>query len=607
MNYDYTLNADGVPTVALSVEAPENVSLEMNEVAGKVPQIAKTTEILKGDNNGNAVAAEAGTDYQTPLQAGVDYQTPLTAGTDYWQPPVIVTLSNGEEETYTSSLSDAEIFAAAVSGRFVYVTLQQRNYGIILPLTSVAYSPDPLDNMGVWFSTSVLGPSMGKMYTVHIIGTTAYFAEQNLQNNILVSGILMGNGGSISAAIAGFDYQAPLPSQSGKNGKYLKTDGSAMSWEDAPAAPVTSVNNKTGAVSLDASDVGALPDSIDVDEVKQNHPDPSNYSYWRPLVVGKSSNQSESGAFADQTGELYAFDAIRAQPSTGMVKATTFKGVGTDIPYGSVDSGSTSTVINATVPGITELRHGTRAMIKNGVVTSAAGFTLNVNGLGAKPVYTNLAAATAETTKFNINYTLEFFYDETRVSGGCWVIYNGYDSNTNTIAYQVRGNYGGYPVKTKCGRYRLLFTSADGTKYVPANTDEVTSAAKTHTTTTEKIDPFGRIVYYGSTTVIAANGTPGVTVLWSQYNFSLGYSFNTTNAALVLSYPAPVYVKCDPQSDGSAIIDSTTPYVQALPSTEDNKIYIYLGIAYSATNIEMFSEHPVYEYKNNKIRLYTGA
>ena len=67
-----------------------------------------------------------------------------------------------------------------------------------------------------------------------------------------------------------------------------------------------------------------------------------------------------------------------------------------------------------------------------------------------------------------------------------------------------------------------------------------------------------------------------------------------------------MYVKCAPQADGSAIIDSTTPFVQALPTTDDGKIYIYLGVAYSATNIEMTLEHPVYWYKDGMIRPYTN-
>ena len=54
-------------------------------------------------------------------------------------------------------------------------------------------------------------------------------------------------------------------------------------------------------------------------------------------------------------------------------------------------------------------------------------------------------------------------------------------------------------------------------------------------------------------------------------------------------------------------MDSTTPIVQDLPSTEDGKIYIFLGMAYSATNIEMFYEHPVYYYKDGCIRIWTNA
>ena len=57
------------------------------------------------------------------------------------------------------------------------------------------------------------------------------------------------------------------------------------------------------------------------------------------------------------------------------------------IPFGQVDSTSTSTVFTATIDGITELRDGVCAYISNGVVASASGCTLNVNGLGAIPVY----------------------------------------------------------------------------------------------------------------------------------------------------------------------------------------------------------------------------
>ena len=284
------------------------------------------------------------------------------------------------------------------------------------------------------------------------------------------------------------------------------------------------------------------------------------------------------------------------------------------IHYAEVDSTSTATVFTATVQGITELKDGTVVMLRNGVVTSASGFTVNINGLGAKPVYSNMATGnditptnpTRETTIFNINYTLLLVYSTDLVDGGCWINYRGYNSDNNTIGYQIRTNSYSLPMDSVTYRYRLLFTSADGTEFVPANNSTSTNATASRTVCQSKIDPFGAIVYYGTTASVAAGGRPSAAYLWSQYAISLGYSFNRTGAALTMTAWKPVYVKASPQTDGSAIIDSTAPYVQALPSTADGKIYIFLGVAYSATNIELQSNHPVYYHDGTSIKLWTG-
>ena len=276
------------------------------------------------------------------------------------------------------------------------------------------------------------------------------------------------------------------------------------------------------------------------------------------------------------------------------------------IPYGQCDSTSTATVFTATVPGVTELRDGVCMWLKNGVVTSASGFTININNLGAKPVYSNMAAATRDTTIWNINYTMFFVYDSTRVEGGCWILYRGYNSDTNTIGYQLRTNSTSLTTTDRTRYYRLLFTSADNTHWVPSNTQYDNSATSNKTINQRKINPFGRIVYLGNSTSYLADAAVSATAIWDQYAFNLGYSFSK-GSALTMTYPKPVYVKCAPQSDGSAIIDSTTPYVQDLPSTDDGKIYIYLGIAYSATNVEMVSNHPVYYYKDGAIREWSNT
>lgn len=276
------------------------------------------------------------------------------------------------------------------------------------------------------------------------------------------------------------------------------------------------------------------------------------------------------------------------------------------ILYGKVDSTSTSTKFTATVDGLTELYDGVAIMLENGVVTSAAGFTINVNGLGAYPAYTNMAQATADTTLFNINYTMLFIFDSNRGGSGGWICYRGYDANTNTIGYQVRTNSSTMPMQSITYRYRILFTSADHEHWVPSTNSTSTNATAARTVCQDPIDPFGCIVYYGTTASVSAGSNPSAANLWQQYTMTLGYAFNRTGAALVLPYPKPIYIKCEPQSDGSAIIDADTPYVTSLPTSEDGKIYIFLGRTYSATSVEITLNHPIYHYKNGAVRPWFG-
>lgn len=269
------------------------------------------------------------------------------------------------------------------------------------------------------------------------------------------------------------------------------------------------------------------------------------------------------------------------------------------IPYGIVDSTSTATAFTATVPGVTELTDGTCVLLKNGVVTSAANFTININGLGAKHAYSNMAAATAETTIFNINYTMLFVYDSTRVSGGGWILYRGYNSNDNTIGYQLRTNSTKLTASDKGYRYRLWFTSPDGTKWVPANLSTSTNATTARTLNTRPINPFGPIIYYSSNATTNAGAQIATTTQWEQYTLTIGYSY-----VITLVDNKAVYLQCTPQADGSAVMNTIT---QTLPTTEDGKIYIFLGFAYSTTQMELRPYHPVYYYKEGALRLWTNA
>lgn len=219
---------------------------------------------------------------------------------------------------------------------------------------------------------------------------------------------------------------------------------------------------------------------------------------------------------------------------------------------------------------------------------------------GAKDVH-RLASSTVTTT-FAAGCDIFMVYDGTK-----WKVSAYVDSNTNTIGYQLRSNSYSKAMTDITYRYRLLFSSADNSKWVPANTSSSTNATASRNVCQTPINPFGEIVYYGTTASVAADSRPSASYLWQQYTVTLGYSFNRTGAALTLTSWKPVYVKCAPQANGSAIIDATTPYVQDLPTTDDGKIYIFLGVAYSATSIELLMNHPVFYYKDGAIRQWNNA
>lgn len=276
------------------------------------------------------------------------------------------------------------------------------------------------------------------------------------------------------------------------------------------------------------------------------------------------------------------------------------------ISYGQVDSTSTSTVFTATVSNLTSLVDGATVMLRNGVVNSASGFTLNVNNLGAKPVYSSMHNATADTTIFKFDYTMLFTYDSTRINGGCWICYRGYNTNDNTIGYQIRTNSQKIYATDKTYRYRILL-EVDDTHYMPVNLSTSTSAdvSKTSTMNTREFKLGGNIIYYSYTSAVNQNAQFGNTYQWYQYPFNLGYSFNNTSSALTLTQWSPVYMVAEKSVTNEGMAKLVSPYyTQSLPNSEDGKLYIFLGQAYNTTNIEMVMEHPIYEYKNGNIRLY---
>ena len=108
------------------------------------------------------------------------------------------------------------------------------------------------------------------------------------------------------------------------------------------------------------------------------------------------------------------------------------------------------------------------------------------------------------------------------------------------------------------------------------------------------------IFYYGSNTDKASGSYTGDNTLYMQTSgIDLRYS---TNCATTLTSNKPVYLVGIP--NGSTYTLADTWWTQTLPSTDDGKIYIYLGVTYSSYQIAWEVVHPIYWYKNGALRLY---
>ena len=216
---------------------------------------------------------------------------------------------------------------------------------------------------------------------------------------------------------------------------------------------------------------------------------------------------------------------------------------------------------------------------------------------GAKNIYR--LNNTTVTTNFVAGCDIFMVYDGTQ-----WKI-NAYvdTSGSNTIGYQLRTNSALWANKTgySMNRYTLLFEVDGGLS--GAATTIATGTSKT--TINFKYIPGGVIKYYSTSGAIANGSNFTANGLWDQYTINLGYTFNTGST---LTSGKPVYMRCTVNADGTLSPNysgsPSHPIVQDLPTTADNKVYVYLGQAYSTTNIELMFTHPIYEYKNGKIRQY---
>lgn len=263
------------------------------------------------------------------------------------------------------------------------------------------------------------------------------------------------------------------------------------------------------------------------------------------------------------------------------------------------------------------LAAGTMIVVKFTYASAASTMTLNVAGTGAKTIYmygTTLASSGTTTTGWAAGAIVMFIYDGTSWFRQYW--YNTtYDlsqvlSGSATAEYNIdletsaNGGLGQH-------RYVLMMMTTNqkwsAISAVSGSTtaDQGTAVAKVASTANFLID--SPIMYTNSNSYIAPGGSGpfnGYTAIAHNFRYSIG----TTAANVSLSYQKPIYLVGIPNNDGATFkLDSTQWWTQTLPTTNDGKIYIYLGLAYTASNIYLNAYHPIFCHNGTNVVPYISG
>lgn len=372
-----------------------------------------------------------------------------------------------------------------------------------------------------------------------------------------------------SGFITGYTETDPVFSSSVASG-ITSTDISNWNGKSTFSGNYNDLSNKPTIPTV-PTDISAF--NNDSGYITNSANDLTNYSLTTTLQTNKSIARGIEYIVGTQTSATSSW--LGTSTDTGCTSGTIYTGK-TIIYHLPVASSSSASTLNLTLP--------------DGTTT------------GAITIY-RLASSTVTTT-FGVDCDILMVFD-----GIHWKVNAYVDSNTNTIGYQLRTEKSNYinGGSASIYRYQLLVETENG---LEAFTSTSNKTGTTKTQLSPNYIPGGDIRYYGSTTEITSGSAIGTSALWQQYYLDLRYSFNITSTTLTTN--KPVYIKMSVNNDGtlSPVYSANSgghPLTQALPTTEDNYVYVKLGQAYSGYQIQLEMLHPMYEYKNGKIQLFTSG
>ena len=333
-------------------------------------------------------------------------------------------------------------------------------------------------------------------------------------------------------------------------------------------------------------------------------------------VVSKLSNGTTTYALKDANayhqGDLAtvatsgSYDNLSDQPSfNGIVLDNTTS----TSYYGESTTAAATVQKEVSIPSITKLEVGQVIIVKPTITSTVANSTLKLNNFDAYPMRYGSAAITTSTDSvvWYAEVPSTFVFD-----GTYWrFVSRGGDNNTTyTMNYTVdAGNYKAGTGSYAISRYSLILQKPDGTWEKPTNTAAAYSTATTKTVNTNGF-LLNRIKYYGTTTNVANGALVATNVCYDKAaSVDLRYS---TNCGATTTWAAGEFiylVGSINSTDGLFYLDTTQWWTNALPTTNDGKLYIRLGIVLTAASYTMsfLNDRPIYYYNGTKLCEYFGA
>lgn len=258
---------------------------------------------------------------------------------------------------------------------------------------------------------------------------------------------------------------------------------------------------------------------------------------------------------------------------------------------------------------LSQLKTGTMIIFAMTSAGTSAGDTLNLTlkdgtTTGAKKILFKYGAQ-LKTEFPAYNKLLLVYNPASENNNGAWWVLNPYTNTTYTMNYTDL--YLGTDKTIIAGstgivKQSLLMIEDSTGHWVSLNTTYSNAANKPYTTVGLRLGP-GLAWSSTSGTSVAAGAKFIGNVFQNAYPVPDAYSFHSPTPMTV---GEPIYVKGEVHSDGLFYLDSSWA-TQTVPTTENGKVYIFVGHLLSTSKFILATVNPAYCFYDGQFRLYEQA